>query len=158
MADEQSESSGSEMDALDRVMAEIELEGVFNVEEGPVEERKKRSKADLDDLSFDPFDRKSDLVVKQPLSETISRSGNVVFCGDRKVGTVSYLMFWNPPAIAANCLVHGDGICYFTAPFESADEDQLVRWLGEARCYANASDHMRCVPSGAYFRRVRKKD
>lgn len=140
-------------DSIRDLMAEIQLDDAFggdDREPAPSVSSSsfvsKRAKAAVDLVD-------SKVVVKQPLAGTISRRGNSIYCGEVKTGTVSYLAHWTPAAIAGNCIVHGAGVCYCTMPLLGADEDGLVRWLGEASCYASAADHMSCVPTEAYHSR-----
>ena len=104
---------------------------------------------------LDIFDRDPELVVKNPLPGPITRQGNSIFCGGVKTGSISFLFHWTPAALAGNCCIHGQG-CYYTTPFQGSDEDAMIQWLGEARCYNSAADHLRCVPKHAYYQRARK--
>ena len=90
------------------------------------------------------------VIIKAPLFGEITRQGNQVFCGTTPCGCISYLLHWRPAASSATCSVHPD--CYVTAPIELND-DILIRWLGEAHCYRNATDHGKFAPSGCYHRR-----
>ena len=96
-------------------------------------------------------DERSDFVVAAPLTGEISRRGNEIFCGDAKCGSISYLVHWNPAAMAGNCLVHSN--CYVTCPLLGADDDELIRWVGRAFSFRNAEEHGACRPRGAYHRR-----
>ena len=141
----------SRLDGFLDLMAEMQIDEAFGNE---AEDDVKPSSASKTKHA-EPVDVvEPHLVVKQPLTESISRSGNSIYCGSLKTGTISYLTHWSPAAMAGNCLVHGN--CYCTVPLLGGDEDSLIRWIGEAKCYNSAADHMACVPADAYFRRVRR--
>ncbi len=94
------------------------------------------------------------VVVKAPLLGEITRIGNEVLCGGSKCGTLSYLIHWRPPALAANCTVHTD--CFVTCPLIAGDnafEDGLTNWLGQAYCFSDRQNHCACAPKGSYQRR-----
>ena len=134
-------------------MAEMHLDATFSDEGQATGETgsTKRSAASLDD------EGDSNIIVKLPQVGDIKRSGNCIYCGDVKTGSISYLTHWDPAAIAANCHIHGSDVCYFTMPLLGTEEDEMIRWLGEAGCYRNAKDHLACIPDSAYNRRVRKR-
>ena len=141
------------MEAFAGLMAELHLDHAFEADEVEVPASSsagKKHKAAADTVHV----ADASLVVKQPLVGTIARVGNNVFCSGLKTGTINYLTHWEPAAVAANCSIHGGG-CYYTTPLLSCNEDEIVRWLGEASCYSDAGDHMACAPSTAYTRRVR---
>ena len=144
------------------LMAELDFDEAFgNVSDdmgdsSTDKKSKAKDRPDMHDVDFDPFDRDPGLVVKQPLPGAITRSGNSIYCAGFKVGSISYLVHWTPPALAGNCAIHGQG-CYYTTPLLESDEDSMVKWLGEAQCYKSAADHMRCVPPHAYYQRARRE-
>eukprot|EP00435_Cladocopium_sp_Y103_P056639 s14_g19.t1 len=136
-------------DALVELMeevADISLGDSVDMEEGPdgSAESVQKGKPDSD---------LADLVVKAPLLGEIVRKGNEVLCGGSKCGTMSYLLHWNPAAIAANCAIHEN--CFVTSPLvgEVVSEDSLVHWLGQAFCFRSAAEHVSCAPLGTYHRR-----
>ena len=96
-------------------------------------------------------DESSDFVVTAPLTGVISRKGNEIYCGDTKCGSISYLVHWNPAAMAGNCLVHNN--CYVTCPLIGGDNDELTHWVGRAFSFRNAEEHGACRPKGSYHRR-----
>ena len=134
-------------------MAEMHLDATFSDEGQATGETgsTKRSAASLDD------EGDSNPIVKLPQVGDIKRSGNCIYCGDVKTGSISYLTHWDLAAIAANCHIHGSDVCCFTMPLLGTEEDEMIRWLGEAGCYRNAKDHLACIPDSAYNRRVRKR-
>lgn len=155
---------GNDFDPYLHLMAEMDMDSAFGHDKDTEEPEEalhdsgngkghNKSKKHLqEEFDFDPFDRGECLIAKKPLAGTISRVGNGVYCNRVQTGAISYLVHWTPAAISAKCLVHGNQ-CYFTAPLLEVNEDCVVRWLGEANCFANASDHMRCSPKLAYFQK-----
>ena len=103
------------------------------------------------DVADKPSGESTDLVVTAPMTGAISRKGNEVYCGDTKCGSISYLVHWNPAAMAGNCLVHSN--CYVTCPLLGGDEDELTHWVGRAFSFRNAEEHGACRPKGSYHRR-----
>ena len=97
-------------------------------------------------------------IVKVALPGQIERVGNSIYCAGHRVGTINYGVHWQPPAMAANCAVHGSS-CYFTSPLvgdDSVAEDEIVDWLGQAMTFRTGEDHMAFAPSSAYNKRQKR--
>lgn len=131
---EQTEGVDGFDDAIADLVAEMECDNIFSTFRG---EKSETESAE-------------DVVVRVFHTEEIKLCGNTVFAGDVKCGTLSWLVHWDPPAIAANCTVHSG--CYCTAPIHF-DEQELVQWLGQAISYKDGQAHGRFVPKGTYNKR-----
>eukprot|EP00435_Cladocopium_sp_Y103_P028926 s1867_g7.t1 len=88
-----------------------------------------------------------------PPQTDYSRKGNAIYSKNRKVGTVNYLIHWNPPSFSGSCLCH-DG-CYITASIEKVDEEQVVKWLQDGLKYVDSESHLAFKPAGSYNKRRR---
>ena len=86
---EQTEGVDGFDDAIADLVAEIECDNIFSTFRG---EKSETESAE-------------DVVVRVFHTEEIKLCGNTVFAGDVKCGTLSWLVHWDPPAIAANCTV-----------------------------------------------------
>lgn len=150
------EDEGHEhLEGFAQLRAELDLDCALGGEDVTESTKKsgksKRTEKATDDLFLNS--ESSDVIVKHDVAGAIIRSGNNIFRGDLKTGSISYLTHWNPAAMAGNCSVHGQGTCYFTMPLLGGDEDAMIRWLGDGPCYLSAADHMACVPRDAYLQR-----
>lgn len=143
------------------LLAELGMESIFGVDPGDPENgggKKKKKNTEPENQTFDDLlIPDADVVIKQDFPGSVTRSGNHIFRGDMRTGSISYLTHWSPMAIAGNCMVHGQGVCLCTVPLIGADEDELIRWVGDAPCFRSAEDHMACAPLQAYTRRVRRR-
>lgn len=131
-------------EAFDELMEEISLDEASS------------SKGNSDSHMSSKGNQEDDLdsvIFKAPLAGEIKRVGHQIFCSDAKCGNLSYLLHWDPPAVAANCCVHAN--CYITSPLLETDDDEMVSWLGQAYCFKNSSDHVSMAPKGSYNRRQR---
>lgn len=152
------EDEGHEfLEGFAQLQAELDLDCAFGGEDvtDSTEISGKSGKSKRTETATDLFlnSESSDVIVKHDVAGAIIRSGNNIFRGDLKTGSISYLTHWNPAAMAGNCSVHGQGTCYFTMPLLGGDEDAMIRWLGDGPCYLSAADHMACVPCDAYLHR-----
>ena len=148
------EDEGHEdLEGFVQLRAELDMDCAFGREDVTDGTEKSNKSKRADDFFFNS-DVSSDVIVKHDVAGAIIRSGNSIFRGDLKTGSISYLTHWNPAAMAGNCSVHGQ--CYFTMPLLNGDEDAMIRWLGDGPCYLSAADHMACVPRDAYLQRHRR--
>ena len=83
-----------------------------------------------------------------------SRVGNSIYNGAQLMGTISYLLHWQPESFSARCKVHDN--CYVTAPISTMDEVLLENWLSVGSRYSSAESHISARPEGSYNRRVRR--
>lgn len=92
----------------------------------------------------------SEVVVTKPREGPQSRVGNTIFVGERAVGSMSYLLHWEPATYSAKCKVHEGCVC--TGHVGRIQESELEAWLADAPRYLSARDHMLRKPQGAYNR------
>lgn len=86
-----------------------------------------------------------------PAPVDFSRRGNGIFLKNRKVGTINYLLRWNPPTFSGSCLCHDD--CFITAPVDRVNEGDVVKWLQSGPRYPDSKSHIAFKPRGSYNRR-----
>ena len=109
----------------------------------------------LDELAAD-LAAPREIAARPPAREQdYTRKGNVIYERNRKVGTINYLLHWEPASFSASCCVHDS--CYVTAAADRVDEDKMVRWLQDGPRFADSESHMAMKPDGAYNKRRRKE-
>ena len=84
-----------------------------------------------------------------------SRKGNSIYVGGRSVGSICYLLHWDPPSYSAQCKLHAgdEGGCYCTADISKVKECELEEWLMKGPRFLSAKDHLAVKPAGVYNRR-----
>ena len=96
-------------------------------------------------------------IVRLPLADPTAQVrlvGNNVYRGAVRGGSISYLVHWNPPAMAASCAMHGQYCCISTPLVGGAQQDDLVKWLADGPRFRTGDDHMSQVPAKCYNRRL----
>lgn len=83
-----------------------------------------------------------------------SRIGNSIRVKGKTVGTIRYLLHWEPPSFSAQCKIH-EG-CYCTADINKVDESELEHWLVQGPRYVSAEAHLATKPAASYNMRRRK--
>ena len=129
-------------------MGELELEKRFGDD---------TENCDEENGSSSSFVKPWQKIVKLPNSDPhalVRKEGNNVFKGVTRVGKISFLVHWQPPAMVAQCALHGDSCCASTPLVDGADEDALVSWLADGLSYRNGEEHMALAPEKCYNRRL----
>lgn len=82
-----------------------------------------------------------------------SRVGNTLYIAGKPVGSISYLLHWEPASLSARCKIHEKCIC--TGDINRISEDDLEEWLYQGQRYSTSEAHLQVKPEGCYNTRRR---